>query len=238
MAGGAFASAQAQVLLGWKAHLEGNATLFFGATSQQLLAGATALSHADSAFQATVAARFRYGVTGDTLGHHTVTARAWFTSLTLDVRPFDRFSPFVLGSAESSLEQGVRRRLNGGAGLKWTPTRGERQEASLSLALLGERTQPITDSLPTTSRVRWSARVKGFRRIGDRLKVTHVTYYQPLVENFGNFVLTTKTDLAYHVMRHLELLLTLNDEYDSAARSRGARSDNSGQLLFGMQSDF
>ena len=72
--------------------------------------------------------------------------RTAFASLGFDLHPFKRYSPFWFGSVESSLQQRIARRYSTGAGGKVTFHQREENEASLSLALLAERTVAPTES--------------------------------------------------------------------------------------------
>src|SRR5262249_35962564 len=84
----------------WHSVVEANASPLFGATSQTLTAFTAAVSHAGS-FTADAGIKFRYGESEDADRVKFVSSRSWAATMSLDARPNGRFSPFVLGTAES-----------------------------------------------------------------------------------------------------------------------------------------
>ncbi len=237
---GGIGTAHAQSV-GWHAKGQASASLSFGATQQQLIVTEANLSRADSTAEVATTIQFRYGETSDTAGVRSVSARAWLGSLSVDARPFATISPFVFGSLESSLAQRIERRFSGGAGAKWTVQRSDAGHTSVSLALLGERSRLDVDSagVPdaeiTQSVARWSARFKFDRKIGERVTLSQVTFYKPVISDFARFLVTSTSQASFAVNKTLALTLSLIDNYDSEATGRGARSNNDGQLLFGVQ---
>jgi hypothetical protein len=222
---------------GWDISLEGRASLFFGNTSQWLVAGRSQLAHRDSAveFRAEMHADYAESVTDS--GTSVVSARSWLGSLGIDLRPYSRISPFALGSIQASLQQRLDRRYSGGLGGKLLIIDGGDNELSTSVALLWERTIPMESagSGPSADLMRWSVRLRVKRRLNDRLYFTHVTFYQPSVENTSTFTVNSTTSLILDLTKKLSITGTLTDTYDSQARSRGARSNNDGQLLLGVR---
>jgi hypothetical protein len=230
--------------VGWKSHVEASASVFFGAVSQRLAVVGTNLSHADSSFETEGSFQFRYGEAADAERDRYVSARSWLSSLSLDATPFATISPFFFGTAESSLEKRIRTRVSGGSGAKWTVARTDRTEASISLAALAEYTRPLGQPTvpvsPTADQTlwRWSWRVKGSRRMGERMTVSHVTFYRPVIDAPSRYTITTNTSVALGLTERMGLSLSLVDNYDSEARQRGAPSNNDGQFLVGLQADF
>jgi hypothetical protein len=58
------------------------------------------------------------------------------------------------------------------------------------------------------------------------------------VGSLADFTLTSRTSLAYKMTTSLALQASFLDNYDSEARDRGARSNNDGELLFGLSATF
>lgn len=224
--------------LGWRVQLDGAASLFFGASSQRTALGAGSIAHRDSSFEGETQLQVRYGEVTDTSGVSTVNSRAWLASLSLDVRPFARVSPFLFGSVESSLEKRLAQRSSGGAGARFVVQRDSANEWSVSGAVLGEYERPSAGDGDPRSLVRLSLRLKGHERVGRRLTLTQVSFYQPEAAAFARYVVTTTTELAYSVTSALGLTVSVLDNYDSQARTRGAPSNNDGQLLFGVKAHF
>ena len=229
--------------VGWNVEGEVSANLFFGNTEQALVATRANVGHADSTFELSGAVRFSYGETttpGATTaaeGRTFVSHRAWLVSTSFDWHPFAPFSPFLFTSVESSLEKRIDVRYSAGAGGKVTLCRNERSEVSVSLALLGEQLELAGAdalALPDETLVRWSARFRIQRQINDRLSVRNETFYRPEFAELDQFTFTTRASLAYQISELLSVTLSFLDDYDSQAEARGARSNNDGQIVFGV----
>jgi hypothetical protein len=225
---------------GWSGSAQGSANALFGAAHTRVVAIDLQLARADSALEIHAAANLNYGDDrSPDDGDRVVVARAPRLSLGVDYRPFDRFSPFWFGTVESSLQQRLARRYDGGLGGKATFIRDATQELSLSLALLFEHTRAYSDTVSTVSdRRRWSLRFRTRRRLTPALSITHVSFYQPAVDHPGSYTIDTTTELQNHLFGSLSLSLTLHDRIDSEARQRGAPSNHDGQFLFGLRASF
>ena len=183
-------------------------------------------------------AKFRYGESEDALRNSFVSSRAWALTASADIGPKARLSPFVFGSVEASLEKAIAGRQSGGAGAKWVFAKTNTGSASASLAVLGERTKPLNDTLPTKRLARWSLRLKVDQRVGDRFSLAHVTFYAPVVNALSQYTITSTSVGAYSINPAVAFTLTFTDNYDSQAGLRGAPSNNDGALLFGVRGTF
>jgi hypothetical protein len=224
--------------VGWDVKGELSASLFFGNTQQSVVTTHSSVSHADSSFELGADARFTYGEARDANGVSFVSQRSWFGALNGDFRPFDTWSPFVLATVEHSFEKRIDLRYSAGAGGKLTIIRRPHAKLSVSLALLGERSFFPDTVNDTPALVRWSARLKATREISGRVVLTHVTFYRPEVSALGRFTVTSNSSAAYKLNKITSLTLSFLDNYDSEATSRGARSNNDGQLVVGVLAAF
>ncbi len=227
--------------LGWSGSAEANASLFFGNTDQWVVAGATRAAYSDSTIEVRGEIRADYAETSVDSGGSTVSRRAWLLSTGVDLAPFAKVSPFLLGSAESSLQARIERRYSGGFGGKLTYIQTDDTKLSTSMALLWERTKVMDGNtnpdLPA-SRLRWSFRLKGSRKLDDRIRFTHETFYQPSVKDMQQFTITSTSTLTFDLNKTLGFTSSLHDSYDSEARRRGARSNNDGQFLVGLRARY
>ena len=225
--------------VGWRSIVEANANMLFGASSQTLIAAAGAISHAGEGFSADASLKFRYGESEDAAREKFVSARGWAATASSDLRPNARVVPFFFASTEASLEKRIDNRSAGGAGAKWVFAKSNTGSASISLALLGERTAALSDTaLPVKSVARWSWRIKTEHKIHDQLSVSHVTFYAPIVNAPAQYTIASTSVGAYSINAAIALTLTLTDNCDSQARLRGAPSNNDGAFLFGIRSTF
>jgi hypothetical protein len=232
--------ATAQQQQGWHSVVEANASTLFGATSQTLTALAGDVSDNRDHLAADFNVKFRYGEAEDANRVKFVNARGIDIAASADIAPKERFSPFFLGAGQTSLEARIASRVSGGAGAKWTFAKSNTGSASLSLALLGERTAALADTLGRSveTNLRYSWRVKMDQRIDDKLSVSHVTFYAPIASALSRYTITSTTVASYAVRKPLALTLTFSDNYDSQAASRGASENNNGAVLFGVRGTF
>ena len=241
----------------WRGAAELSGNVLFGAASQRLVATLASAARADSALALRAELQTSYGEARDAANVRRVIARTVRLAGGADFRPAARLTPFVLGDAESNFQQRIGLRAAVGAGAKRTlwrpaaPVAGFPEDASLSVALLAERTRALrVDDVAGVgrgagTRVRWSLRARVRRQLTARaggapgIRLTHVTFYQPTVTDPARRATAeTVTSLAVPLARGLDLTGTVRDRYDSEARRRGARSNHDGQLLFGVRAGF
>ncbi|MEO6877995.1 MAG: DUF481 domain-containing protein, partial [Gemmatimonadaceae bacterium] len=224
---------------GWHSMIEANASTLFGATSQTLMSLAAGLSHAGEGFTSDATFAFRYGESEDGQRVKFVNARGWAVNVSVDGTPNGRVSPFVLASAEASLEKRIASRRSGGVGAKWVFAKSNTGSASVSAAILGERTAALSDTAVAVTRVaRWSWRIKMVQKVDDRLSLSHVTFYGPRFNVPSQYTITSTSVGSFSINKAVALTLTFNDNFDSQARARGAPTNNDGSLLFGVRGTF
>jgi hypothetical protein len=225
----------------WSGGVQANGTLLFGNAEQRVVGGRATLARADSTIEVDGSLQMLYGDATAEDGPREVTKRLWLATVSADWRPRAALSPFVIAAYESNLEKRVATRTSAGVGAKRTFVRSARSEASLSVALLDERTVARLDADaraegdPRVVRVtRWSARARVQHGLDRRLRLTHVTFYRPRVRTAGDFVIQSTSEARYAMTRALNASLSLLVNHDSEARGRGARVATDGQLLFGL----
>jgi hypothetical protein len=226
---------------GWKRTAEASANVLFGAAEGRVAAFGAAAGRADSTWDLRSELRFGYADARTTQGVDEVTARSSRLSLGADYRPFGRVSPFWFGSTESSLQQRIAARYSTGVGSKLTLRQEGDDDLSLSLALLWEQTRARDPdpSLPeVTTLGRWSLRLRMNQRLGSTWRFSHTTFYQPAVDDLGQYTAESTTSLAAALNAALAVTVSLRDRYDTEARARGARSNHDGQVLFGLRATY
>jgi hypothetical protein len=227
---------------GWQRSAQISANVWYGGAHTRVVSSELAVGHADSSFSVRAGVRFGYADDRDADGPRQVTARATEASLGIDYRPFDRWSPFVLGGGETNLQQRIAQRVSAGAGAKLTLLHKNRDDLSISLALLSEQTRalvPRDSAARVATRTRWSLRFRYRRQLTPTLWVSHVTFYQPAVSLPGvRYTADATTQLEAAITSVVSLTATLRNRYDSEARLRGAESNNDGQFLLGLRARF
>lgn len=232
----------------WAGTAAASANLLFGAADQRVLDGRLTAGRAGRVHA--VRAELQGGY-GDALGPEQdavrrVIVRNVRLSAGWDRNPTARVSPFAFALVETSLQQRLALRTSGGAGAKYTFWRGAATEdLSVSLAVLAEETRALErPDVPSGAaggegtRVRASLRLRARRRLDDRWRVAHVTFWQPTLGAARRTTVETTTEVAHALRAGLDLTATLRDRFDTEARRRGARSNHDGQLLLGVRAAF
>jgi len=229
---------------------EAAGNLLYGAASQRVVTTSANARWLDRGVELRLDAATGYGDARDqSTGVRRVIVRNSRIGLTSDLHLHDRISPFGLGSLENSLQQRVGSRIIVGGGVKFTlwsppsPIPDFSEDASLSIALLDERTSPLSVAGSDTAgrrvtRTRYSVRLRYRRQLTRHLRITHVTYYQPAVGTASRYTMDIATTLLLPVARRLDFTVTQRERIDSEARARGAPSARDGQLLFGVRTTF
>ncbi len=218
----------------WSGSAQGNGSLFFGETEQRAFGARASLQRADSTLEFSGNVQALYGEASLADSGRAVVKRLWLGAITADWRPHAIWSPFVLLTAETSLEKRIASRYNAGVGVKYTALRTAQADVSLSVALLDERVRRIGIDVPSTRLTRWSTRARGSYAFNDRTRLSHTTFWRPSASALDRFIVQSSTELALGLTRRTALSVTFLDNYDSEAVSRGARSYNDGQLLLGL----
>lgn len=234
----------------WRGSVDANGTILYGAANQRVFNGSLGTARLDPEYELRFDLSGGYGDSrNQDTGVRSVIARNVRLSGAFDLHPHDRTSPFALASAESNFQQRYKSRVAGGIGAKqtfWRPDTvidGFVQDASLSLAVLGENTQLLEDAPAASkatagSRVRYSLRARFRKRINKSIRFSHITLYQPTANNLDRYTLDAFTELAIPLRTKLQLTIAHRERLDSEAVKRGAPSIRDGQVVFGARATF
>lgn len=167
---------------------------------------------------------YRYGENED-----AVIARNLQSSLSFDLTPTGRWSPFLYVALERDPFKRLDLRTDGGAGAKYTLTRGDHGTASLSLALLHTYENfSSTDESPATatrSDARWSMRARATRRMHNGWQVENTTFYKPVYDELGDYDIDSVTKLSAILTTRLALTFSYLYRLDSTPPDGVGRED-------------
>jgi hypothetical protein len=243
---GAASLAQAQAPKVWERTLELSGNYLYGNTEQAILSARTGVVRNDSLVALRLDTRFLIGVTDRPDAGRVMDRRSWVVSGSVDFRQYAPQSQFIFASVERSMELRIDRRVSGGIGQKVSLQRDSATKLDLSLGVLGEQSilpqaapagsppaSPLSSAL-----VRLSGRMRYQKSFTSRVGVDHVTWYRPELAAFDRFVASSVSAVSYSVNKRSNLRLSLQNDYDSLARNRGARSNQNGQVLMGASTKF
>jgi len=233
------AQAQEKVPSSWKRIFEAQGSLFVGNNPQTIFTTRGRMSYTDSTFDTGFDVKFTYGETSRD-GERRVQQRWWLATLNLDAFPHDRWSPFMLGTFESSFERRLLQRWNGGLGAKYTPLDNQRTRFNVSLALLAERRVQLNAESQRTEDglARYSARMRAQHQLNGKASVSLETFFQPELRELDAYLYNSSATLQYRMTEVLRLQFSYRDSYDTGAELRGARSNYDGQLVVGIGAEF
>ncbi len=220
----------------WKGSALANASVFFGNTQQQVLGADGKIARVDSSFGLSAELQTLYGEAAVDAGPRIVTKRIWLGTVNVNFKPLAPVSSFVTTTVESNLEKRIASRVSAGAGAKWNVLQSPSTDGSLSLSLSAERTlaRDSTVHFPNQTIARFSWLAKYSHSFDDRMRISHATSWQPSASGAAQFLVASNTEFRYKMNGTVSLSLALTDNYDSGALTRGARTYNDGQMLFGV----
>ncbi len=230
----------------WERTLELSGNYLYGNNDQAILSTRGGVVRNDSTVQLRVDGRFLIGVTDREKEGRVMDRRSWILSASMDFRPYAAQSQFFFGSVERSMELRIRRRASGGIGQKVVFAQDSLTHFDVSLGVLGEQSllpqavaagQPAAPLL-TTSLARLSGRLRYRRKFTNRVGLEHTTWYRPELAAFHRYLASSVSAFSYSVSRGSKMQLSLQNDFDSLARSRGARSNQNGQVLVGASTKF
>lgn len=216
----------------------------YGNNDQLILSARAGISARDTLYGFRVESRYLIGVSGTSAGRR-MDRRSWLFTGSLDRRPEDRHSQFILASVEQSLELRINSRVNAGAGYKYVIDCDTTYQLDASAAVVGEWSSlPPTTVLGAGAGVqrsqllRLSNRLRFRNQFTDKMNFDHVTLIRPQIDDWSNFLGSSQTSIGYLLSSRTSLRLSFQNDYDSQSRSRGARSNHNGQMLVGVAAKF
>ena len=223
----------------WSARGELGASVFFGNTSQSAVTTGLFGEVGEGFLELSGRFGFAYGEATTTDGVRFVNKRAWDLSADLNLDPGTPLKGFFLGKIESAFEKKIDLRYHAGGGGKYQLDVGDTL-LEWSLAVIAEKTVPRSETGADSEVVaKWSV---GFRFVqGDsdsKLSFESDTSYEPEASRPSAFTFTSRQTLSFQLNQRIAIQLSFVDSFDSKAEGRGARSNNDGQLFFGVASTF
>ncbi len=230
----------------WQWDIELGGSTFFGDVDQTAFSTSAGVSRTDSLMELSGLLAFDYGETTDReTDQSVVSRRSWLGAFGLDWRPLNTWSPFVFGTGEQSFQKRIDFRYNAGLGVKYTLESNDTTRIDLSGAGLAEQTFPTGDETSATSSdaiMRLSVRLRLRHTFGsgdsdEDLTFNTSNFYAPRLTDFGNYTITSRTNLDYPLTGALAIGLLFQYDYDSLSEARGATSNHTGKLFvnFGVE---
>jgi hypothetical protein len=224
----------------WTIETEVGASVFFGAKDQTTVATELGVTRASDRFELETDASFLYGEATSDEGENFVNKRSWEVGANLDYRGFSWVNPYIFGSTESSLEKRIHRRYKAGGGAKLTAVDSEVSRLDFAAALLVEQTSGTADTDGTSEWAgRWTGLAEYRRSFSEERAVFEVSIdFSPKFQRLDDFTVEAESSLAFRLSEIVSLKLSVRDNFDNQAKTRGAFSNNDGRVLFSVLAAF
>ena len=130
------------------------------------------------------------------------------TSMTVELRPKARWSPFVFGQGEKDPFKRLDLRTSSGAGVRYRVARGDGGELTVSGAALHSYENlevPATDEVSQefTHNARWRWIGEGRYELGELVDASHRTYYEPVWDRGRDYLMEVQNTVRFKVNTHL-----------------------------------
>lgn len=223
----------------WAAKGEVGGSAFFGNSSQSAFTSSLSGDVGRGLLRVGGRAGFAYGEASNEQGESFKNKQAWDVLARLDVEPGTAVGAFFQSKVESIFEKKIDLRYGAGAGGKLR-VGGDVMQAEFDLGLLVEKTVPeATTGLLEETVGKWTAGFRLKRGIDEgRVRFETATAIEPELQDPGVFTLTSRSSLAFQFSQRIGVQFSFVDSYDTEAEVRGARSNNDGQIFFGVVAAF
>jgi hypothetical protein len=223
----------------WAAEGELGGSVFFGNSSQSAFTAALSGDRGRELLRLRGRAGFAYGEASNASGESFKNKEAWDVGARLDIEPGTAVGAFFKSKVESIFEKKIDLRYGVGAGGK-IRAGGDAVQAEFDLGLLVEKTiLDETSTLPDEVVGKWTAGFRLVRGMDEgRVRFETETSIEPELRDPGVFTLTSRSSLAFQLNQRIAVQFSFVDGYDTEAENRGARSNNDGQIFFGVVGRF
>jgi len=185
-------------------------------------------------FELELSAGYRYGRSGG-----EIVARSAQTRVAVNMFPQARVSPYFFSTAERDRFRRLDLRSNGGGGMKyriWDSNHGR-------LALIAAALYSYEDFTPTSTadpngtrqNARWNVRVEAERRLGDAVRITHASAWQPVWDRASDYDVELTTTVATRVSQSVSMTMNHVYQHDSLPPEGVKREDQ--RLVVGLRLD-
>ncbi|MDX1478590.1 MAG: DUF481 domain-containing protein [Saprospiraceae bacterium] len=221
----------------WSLSSTNNVYWFEGNTDKFDFYSRTDFSRADSVYELSAFYRFIYGELNGVKNN-----QGHLGGFTFDYRPETDLSPFAGLTMVHNAFRGFDIKMNVLLGAKYRFYHTATTDLSLSAAGVYEYVNFASPADPTVPEksddkiLRLSLRPK-FKWTFDKFKLTHITFYQPLFQDFGDYLIDSTTEIAFNVIKHVDLTINYFFAYNSRpAYASILKRDQ--QLVFGVNVSF
>ena len=165
------------------------------------------------------------------------------SAMVLELGPDGRWSPFVFGQAEKDPFKKLDLRTSSGAGVRYRLVHEDRAELTISGAALHSyenlevpATDPVTQELTHNARWRWVG--EGSYKLGEVMDAEHRTYWEPVWDQGGDYLMEIQNTVQFHVNSHLTFRVAHVFQRDSSPPADVQENDSLLTLGMGYRTTF
>lgn len=210
----------------WNSKLEFGFTGASGNTSFSILTGAFSVTRLErESYELDISGRIRRGRSdGKTI------ANDLRGTVKFDWNPQATFSPFIFATGSRDVIRNVDARLLVGGGGKWTfLQRSDLTKMSVSVAAVLDhenyRLEPgsTEDEVITFGRLSW--RTKFDHEFASGATFRHITFWQPRITNFSDYIVDVSNSLSSQLLSNLSLVITHSYIHEAEPPPGAVRDD-------------
>jgi hypothetical protein len=170
--------------------------------------------------------KLEWGVTyryGESRG--SVVARNIQSSLSFNVNPKNRWSPYAFATVEHDPFRRLALRSNTGSGVTHSFYRQSSGEFAVSAAALYSHEGFTVETQPDRDDARWNLQTRGFQKLGSSIRIENSFFYKPVWDRSNDYNLQSTTKLSSKITERLAMTFTHEYLKDSTPPSGVAQED-------------
>ncbi len=203
----------------WSGKFKLGGSYYSGNVNKVDLRSTGSVSHKDSTFEFSTSYKTIYG-----MNEKIENNREFSSIVKFDWQPYAIVSPFIAFNPYHNIYKGYDLRITGLGGLKFA---WAKPNFNYSLSIAGmysiekytAPSDPADIQKPDDEIIRLSVRPKIKQKLGKNVVFSHYTFYKPMVTDFGDYMIESKTSITNKLTSILFLDMSFEYEYVSKTPS-------------------
>ena len=191
----------------WKAKAELGSSLYSGNVNKFDLKSTGKISHVDSSFEFSAFYKAIYAE-----NDHIQNNQEFSGGFKFDYLPKNKFSPFVAINAYRNEFKNIHQRLSSLLGSKFVYFSTPSSKYSLSIAGQYDMEKYVEET-PDKNKIRLSIRPKFVQKIGTNAEFKNITYFQPNLQRWSDYLIESETSLNAKITKAVSLKISYIYEF-------------------------
>ena len=219
-------SVQAQ----WKSKVSLGGSYYSGNVNKLDIRSTGGISKASEAFELSSSYKVIYSEANDVQNNQEISGGVKF-----DYKPKNKFSPFLAVNLYNNEYKGYALRVSSIVGAKYVLLKNDKASHSISAALQYDAEQYTANDegviKDPKNLLRLSVRPKLKQKLTESVSISHVTYYRPYLNDFGDYQVDSKTSLSNKLSTKIYLDLSYELKYESKPVKEDAKNADNAVIV-------